>query len=47
MQTTFKSFAALANAIQAEENRRDVAKAAKLRKAANLPAPKVGPRVAR
>lgn len=45
--TTFKNFAAMAAHLNAEANRKDVAAAAKLRKASSLPKPKVGPKVAR
>lgn len=40
---TFKSFADLANAMREQ----DIARAANLRRAGNLPAPKIGPKVAR
>jgi len=46
----FKSFAALAAHIRAEEQRAhnaDVEAARRLRKASSLPQPKVGPKVAR
>jgi len=44
---TFKSFADLANHMSAAQNAQDVAAAKRLRKARSLPAPKVGPKVAR